>query len=292
MTHRKYSFVPECYDAGHDFQFVSLKQKIDLCEKKLGELYIQSSMSVENDSHTDSSDNSDEFKNIITFNVPKKIRSYRQKRKQAELEVDICIEQYIKENKALENRKTILENYIKKCMSELVKNNNEAIPVFIGAIYHIICELYNMDYFDGGFSPEPCECGQCGTFASYQVNLFCKCGKCTPEEYLLKLSEASLKKVYEILLFHKSKIQPVVDSLLYYHHFHGKHISSLEYSFSWDPKINSLIIEPVETEAHQPTISKMFSYNRLKDKYYVRKMQRELELMDSDSDNDSDSDYD
>lgn len=297
MNHRKYSFVPECYDAGHDFQFVSLKQKIDLCETKLAELYKQSSVIADDDLHTDSSDsldnsdNSDEFKNIISFNVPKKIQSYRQKRKQMELEIDICIERYINENKALEARKTILANYIKKCMLTLVKNNSESMTVFIGAIYHIMCELYSMDYFDGGFSPEPCECGQCSTFASYRVNLFCKCGRCMPEEYLVKMSETNLKKVYEILLLHKSKIQPVVNSLLYYYHFYGKNISLLEYSFSWDPKINSLVVEQESEETPQPTISKMFSYSRLKDKYYMQKMQREMELMDSDdSDDDSDSD--
>ena len=28
MEHRKYAFVPECYDEGHDYQFVFIKNKI------------------------------------------------------------------------------------------------------------------------------------------------------------------------------------------------------------------------------------------------------------------------
>src|SRR5438876_10338455 len=39
MKHRKYAFVPECYDLGHDKQFKLINDKINLCEEKLYELY-------------------------------------------------------------------------------------------------------------------------------------------------------------------------------------------------------------------------------------------------------------
>src|SRR5258706_1716205 len=35
MAHRLYAFVPECYDNGHDFQFVKLQKNIAKCEKLL-----------------------------------------------------------------------------------------------------------------------------------------------------------------------------------------------------------------------------------------------------------------
>ena len=38
LQHRKYAFVPECYDDGHNYQFEMLQDKINLCETKLMEV--------------------------------------------------------------------------------------------------------------------------------------------------------------------------------------------------------------------------------------------------------------
>ena len=34
LKHRKYAFVPECYDKGHNIQFEMINEKLDVCEKK------------------------------------------------------------------------------------------------------------------------------------------------------------------------------------------------------------------------------------------------------------------
>ena len=39
MAHRKYAFVPECYDDGHNKQFEIINNKMDICEKKLFAIY-------------------------------------------------------------------------------------------------------------------------------------------------------------------------------------------------------------------------------------------------------------
>lgn len=45
IKHRKYAFVPECYDEGHNFQLEMVQDKINQCEKKLSTLYEENMLS-------------------------------------------------------------------------------------------------------------------------------------------------------------------------------------------------------------------------------------------------------
>ena len=302
MKHRKYAFVPECYDEGHDFQFTLIKQKINLCETKLAELYkttnmitnevyVKSTKPKKNKKNSSSSSSTNSDDGIDSnISIPARIYKYQKQRQVISTDIDQYISQYIEENKIIKERKKILVNYIRKCILGLIRNNDTDLSLFCSTIYYILCELYSIDYFDRDFVPERCNCNRCDNFVSYKMDQFCGCTHCTDERFLLKLSEENLKKMYELLLLNKSKIQPVINSLLYYYHFYGKNIIALNYELTWDNKINSLVLKQIFVE-EQIKKSKLFSMTRLRDKYYIQKMQQEFELIDSDdSDSDDDSD--
>lgn len=306
MKHRKYAFVPECYDEGHDFQFILIKQKIELCEAKLAELYKETNMitdmpynemiesvksikpkakskakskSNSNSKSKSKSDSDDEIESNIS--IPNRIYSCRKQRSVISDDFDTYVEKYIQENQMMELRKSILVGYIQKCVLGLRKQDRTDLPIFCSAIYHILRELYYIHYFESDFVPERCNCSNCDNFLAYKIDLFCKCGHCTDEGFLLRMPEDNLKKMYELLLFNKAKVQMVLNSLLYYYHFYGVNIIHLDYELNWDSKINSLVLKQIFVEG-QMKRSEMLGLSRLKDKFYMQRMRREYEMMNGD----------
>jgi hypothetical protein len=288
MKHRQQHIVPECYDEGHDTQFKIIKQKLDQCEAKLFKLYAGQ---VKNESNEENKSRSDEDNSGSPMsedpkkptNISQKIRKCQHQRNQTETNWNTFLDKYIQENKIIEENKARMANLVKKNILPMIRNNTEALAVFCGAVYHIIRELYKICYFEKDWEPRKCDCGKCDNYPIYRVGIFCACSHCNSEDFFLNVPEDNLKKVYELLLFQKTRIQPAVNSLLYLYHFYEDNIMNLEYEMTYDPSLKAMVLEPTEIEEEIPR-SELMALDRLKEKVYFKKIERDYDLVSTSDD--------
>jgi len=268
IKHRKYAYVPECYDIGHDYQFVKLKNQIEICENILAELYTESScVNKFQESSEESEDDGfqeDEFQeessdelrqeNVKTF--PKRISKYIRHRKKIELEIDEWINKYIKENEEILRRRTVLVDNIMKLSLELfnpydLDNAMEFAFAKCVMIYNLTHKLFLMGYLpknDKGhsirtFVPTKCKC--CDQYEVVDLQLSCRCifENNTILKYLSLPSIDTLKQFFGLLLYNKDTIAEIVEDIKSLYEEYKDHTMFLRLYLVWNPLTSKLTIQ-------------------------------------------------
>jgi len=171
LEHRKYAFVPECYDRGHLYQLKKLNSLMLECEKVLSEMY-ESDKSVAdvmiedeaNDSENSDSNNYNISSNINTLKDDrlKKEEDVRIKYKSFlddEKNVNSLMQSYIDENtKKKEYKLSIVKLMVKthkNMLLQLVIDSSMLSDtvelVFFTGLFNIIVTLISIGYFDGNY---------------------------------------------------------------------------------------------------------------------------------------------
>lgn len=275
VKHRSYALVPECFDSGHDFQFTKLKQQIEICETILSKLYAQQS-----ESSSESSVDYDEG----TIYVPKQKTLYQRVKKcrqDTEKDINLWIDKYIIDNKAIMDNRISLVGLIEKFIGNMFKPYNADISPFIQCVMvtGLVSELCRIDYLEEGFKPRMCEYCGCGSYVPYTLTVTCECVQAIEQTvfaYYNLSAMDGIKEYYETLLFKRSMILPMVKEIVYLHKLHGDKLIDRKLYLTWTPNLGRLKIEQerLDTEDDIPYRKhhQFMALNRLKDKFYRKKL--------------------
>jgi hypothetical protein len=137
MEHRNSCIVPCCRDYGHDMQFILIKEKINICENQLIQLYTLL-LEEKKEEITTSADIKDIENKEEDTDIIEEIKTFRQKRVNDEKETNRVIGDYIKKNKVILKEK---KEAIDKIYSELLR----FIPKDTKHIYYLmICMIFSV----------------------------------------------------------------------------------------------------------------------------------------------------
>jgi len=296
--HRKVAFVPECYDEGHDYQFTMLKQKIDICENEIKNIY---------DSY-DKKNNVPKKETIITtendlmdvcengsydlMTIPNKVEKFKNIRKNKDLDIDEQIEQYIKVNaeelKKKDSIKQITMKYIKLMYKE--KNYGHLSGLMMIVPLHKICdELYQMKYFDDDYAPLRCKCGKCDNYVCFDIVLGCECIKYSNIDlYFNGATYTAISKFYTLILRNKDKIMPILDDYIHYHKIYGPDVITMKLTLEWSIDKKRMVIGENDYWMDDLKKSKLKSLKRVKlgclGRKYFDMFKKDIDDNESDSD--------
>lgn len=285
LKHREYAIAPNLYDQGHDFQFIELTNKIDLCETKLRFLYLEHESKTKETIEYKNSDSSDEDKNKIVvyqknpITIAQKIKLNKERRAIKERETNQCIEKYIKENEDTIERKRQLAYNLFKCVSLLFDSEDLIDRPLIISMISLVIKLNSINYFSSNFTPKRCQHPACKCTIPYSlclggehINMYrCFC------QYMEFFSEEELKRIFENFLLNKNKIMHFAEDIFSLYYEYEDDVIFIDVNLVWNGKELDLIEddserEPVKTIKH----SKQFAIARLKDKYYEREMTKNM----------------
>lgn len=286
IRHRKYAFVPECYDAGHDYQFVRLKELMENCENILSNLYASTNstsnpepLSEEDDEEVFSDDDEDDELTLIK----QKVNNHIKHRREMEADVDNWINKYIEENEEiLKERKYLIYNIVKfilelfnpNCLDE--NDMDDAFPKSV-IIYTLVHKLHSMGYltkdhkgqFIREYVPRKCRCKECTHYGATDLVLSCKCiiENNTIMKYFSLPTVETLKIFFSILLYNKETIKGVVEDVKFLYNIYQDQLMFKKLYLIWNPLKSRLTIEE-NSNPHQMKASRMLAITRLKKKAY------------------------
>lgn len=282
LKHRRYAFVPECYDEGHNAQFTLISNKLKLCEDKLFEIHTEYEQVNKQNEVMEPIESVEEdtkpIKNNIIDTIPEEINKQKTKRVNNEKEEMLLVEKYIKHNQKLLDKRDSL-NYV--CFNiimnlvepEMLLDDENTFDMCV-YLHHLTRELYSIAYFEPDFKPEKCKECACNNFITYDVTLACACifRHNTIQKYLNLMSEKALRTFCELMLFHKEKLRPLVSDLIELHDQYGDKLLSVKVILKWSKKLNRLALrESFEPEPIK--MSKLMADRRLKKQYFMQKYQ-------------------
>ncbi len=291
--HRKYAFVPECYDEGHDYQFVKLKGLIDKCENILGELY--SSTPSESDS-TESDGSVEGDLESIDTTVKASVTKYRKYRRNIENDIERWINKYIQDNKIILERRELLAKHIAKITLEMFDTygceyDEELDYSFEKCVmmFHLSRRLHNMGYLpkdstgkkNKAYVPQKCRHCNCNEYEATDLKLGCGCifEANTISKYLNLCSEDTLKQYYGTLLFNKEKIIPILSDIKLLYALYGNNLLFMKLYLLWDPLKQRLVIEQNMNTTPMKQ-SRLMAATRLKNKVYQKRYQQMEPFLD------------
>lgn len=291
MLHRRYAFVPECYDVGHDKQFTILMDKLNECEKILSELYEKVNHISKLSELSESSE-----EQITIVNLPKKINKRNNNRKKVETENDDWINKYIEENKLILSQKAELVNNIEFFISKLFdpQDEEEAFDFLFEKcvmVDKLTRRLYALGYlpkdYNGGpvhdskgkivpdLNPSFLEKCHCGNYKGFDLKLMCGCiyEYNMIFSYFNLSSYDSLSMFYGTMIHNKDKIQAVVHDLISLCGVYRHEVMYKKLYLMWDSIQSRLrIVEnPCQTRVKY---SKIMARDRLKDKYQRQQLNK------------------
>lgn len=280
--HRKYAFVPECYDEGHMYQFVKLNQQMETCEKILEELTEElSSKSGDSEEHSKKHGKIKDVEIVVESNKGRRVvRNYKQYRMEKEAEIKAFMEHYIKENALLLEQRDklilLISNYIESLYTLIDVDDEMSLFVKNISTYNLTHGLYHSRYFDRKFTPERCEDILCGCYLDYDAVLGCSCVRMNNSiyKYYHMLKEDTIKKFYEVILLNKARLVPLLGDVMNLYRKYGEGVIFVKVHLVWDPQLKRLTLEPNLYE-DLPKMSKVFAQSRLKNKYYQQQRQQE-----------------
>lgn len=312
IKHRKYAFVPECYDYGHDKQFEIIQEKLNKCESVLSKLYEEyktahmisdTPTSTESSNYggdvksDDSDDDNRDYDDTITKSdnyavslVPKKIKKYNKKRMQREENIDNIMNQYMKKNQEVLERRDKLINIILKTIKQqyhsLIEVDDDNIFILTMIIHHLTKTLYEIGYYVSDYKPQRCKDCCCGNYICYDVRLGCGCFYRYDEvkEYLNVMTEHTLRMFFEVLLRNQDKTKPILADMVWFYKLYGDSLLNIEIEGIWDDKKNRLILRVAEYITDKKP-SRSMSRLRMKKKVLKRILEKEEEF-DIDSSDD------
>lgn len=284
--HRKYAFVSELHDSGHNYQFELLESQMLKCEDILSQLYTENS-SIENASITPNSVNNVSINNSIqpvkhTLTISEKIQKCRQRRKECEE----YINQYIDDTEITRINKLLLTINIVKCINMMFGEyiTNQDATDATDAIDESAESIENKDqdddekYYDQEYVNKLCNyqvmyirCLMIFDLAHTLNNIGYFTGKFSIKriygfslgtnkmenivhlyDYLLTMSESFLKKGFEILLFNKNKLLPFTTDVRCLTSHFGKKCTTIKLCLVWKNEETRMVIVKNDTPAHLP----------------------------------------
>jgi hypothetical protein len=178
MEHRKIAFVPECYDAGHDYQFVFIKNKILECERLICELNLKDEQNKRYQNNCYNVLEMEECREIVKYepieNVTEVIMRKNRERQKIEEDVEEIMERYRKENEKILEKRLLLQRLIINYIGKVLDKYNQNKYIMYVAVLCIIREVERTGYFFEKFKPAKC-CHDCGHYVSIPFILGCKC---------------------------------------------------------------------------------------------------------------------
>ena len=287
LKHRKYAFAPEFYDAGHDYQFTLLKERLDECETILSKLYYESSLKE----FSSTLPSVNESENNMVLTIPQKIKKCNKRRQDIEDDIENWINKYIEENREIMDRKYGLINnitiFILRMFDEYDFDNaiENAFPKCVMA-YHLVRTLREYGYFSkdqqGNLLKEyvPFRCGKdcnCDGYEALDLNLVCGCIRenNTIAKFFNLCSEDGLKIFFGTLLFNKDKILPLIEDIKSLYMFHMGYTMHLKLYLEWNPSQSRLEIVQNFNRKHIPS-SSVLAVSRLKKKHQAQQIKKLL----------------
>lgn len=290
LKHRKYAIAPELYDDGHDHQFAKLGKQIDACEFILNELYD----SIESDEYDSSSSSEEETYAIVRYNqndqnnkngkyknIADKVKQCRRYRAEQERDINMWVDRYTQENKViLDRRRKIVEHivmYIDKLFEDVDPDGIMCILVKSVVIFNLSLELHKIGYFTNRFVPSRCKEKHCSCFVPYDVKLGCGCifENNSLNKYFGLLTEESLKSFFEAILINKSRLLPLTEDIFNLYQKYDQDIMFLKSHLVWDQLLKRLTLCENFQKKEEP-LSKILASTRLKNKFYQRKLNKDL----------------
>jgi hypothetical protein len=289
FKHRKYAFVPECYDEGHDYQFIKLKQLMKECENILGELY---SIDFDNQDSEEKEDrlSDEEIYEEKIEEIPRRINKHIRHRKNVENDTDIWINKYTQENQEILNKRVTLINHIIKISLELMSRSSEideddedededdiTESAFVKCviIYNLTYRLHNMGYLTKdnrgqplkGYVPNKCKC--CNGYEAVDLLLSCKCifENNTLLKYFSLPTIESLTEFFRVLLYNKERILAVAEDIKYLYMIYEDNLLFQKLYLIWDPLKSRLAIQE-NPDSQMINPSKIMKLSRLNKKAY------------------------
>lgn len=265
--HRKYSFVTDLHDEGHNYQFEKLNLKLLKCETILSELYdIKLSKDIV-DVKIIKKDKEPKRLNIQIKSEIKRLQTYR---KNIKAESDDYINKCIEENKILLEEKKKLISQLSKCVynlfltlekdeiniyvynfsgeyiliDDIIKNDGKLmigiIPILI---VQLVVKLYTIGFFNNVDDLK-----YDNKLISFDI---IKCESSTIEEFLLQYSVTEIKNIYQLILYSKRGIQKLLYCLItdlvniYLEEIHERR-KSATYSLFWNNELKQFWFIPSE----------------------------------------------
>jgi hypothetical protein len=282
MTHRKYAFVPECYDAGHDFQFIMLQNKIKECEIKLQEAKIILQKLEKAPENLFQVLDDEEPSEIIEITIKQSVEV----RKKEQEDVDALVEKYIAENneyvKICIEMNNIINEYVNSFLAETPYVGDQ---IFIYFIWRIVFRLYSMQYFKDGFKPAECFCGACDNQVPYQL-LF---SNPKYKEKIKKMMANFNSYIFlnsmcfhcvdyfcELLLYNREKIEPVLEDMLQLYEKYTTNFITTDFILIWDVKLNRVVMRQMDIRMPKNLTLKQ----RLRYKFETRKQLEQHDFID------------
>ena len=287
--HRKYAFVPECYDEGHDYQFTKLNNLIDDCEQSLSRLYDTSILEEYNTavSHESSLDsNEEDIPNVAHRSISDSLMIYTQKRKEIEADIDEWMDKYAEDNQAILHKRFILIDNIARIIFAMfnpydLEDATEFAFAKCVMLFNLTRKLHSLGYLSNNssgipmekFIPRKCQHCDCNGYEATDLALVCSCiyHATTIQKYFNLSSEESLKQFLGVLLYNKAKISAVVEDIKALYLVHRDHVMFMKLYLVWDPlKSRLTIVQNLNTFQMKP--SKIAAIGRLRNKFYQQKV--------------------
>jgi hypothetical protein len=291
MKHRNYAYVPECYDSGHNLQFKIIQDKIDICNSKLYVAYksyavktktpIQAEINI-TENNINNCDKDDEIEKIMQG-----MHDFKKRQKEDTRETQRVLQEYMKENKIETEKKSKLVSLYVKAIKPIVdliemKTLDEKGQYIIQTtIFHIALRLNNLDYFDGNYEPEKCDC-DCGSYLSHGISLGCRCnlGYDNISSYMNSHTIYHLKMVYMLVLNNQSIIKEFIKDVIYHYKLYDDTIFTTDFELLWNDTENRLKIKEADCKIEKK--SKYMARFRLKDKLLRKKCEEDIYLSSDD----------
>lgn len=296
-AHRKYAFVPECYDAGHDHQFTKLKNLIDGCENILSKLYSQQANAILKKDSSSSSETPDskpsktpkssrkkKNKRVVAANID--LARYIKKRKDIEADIEQWIGKYVRENRQILKERELLNTNIIAYILEMFNPDDPDDACEHGfskcvMIFNLVHTLYSIGYplVDGyghvldRYVTQRCQHCECQGYQAITLHLVCSCiyQVSSVGQYFNLSNEATLKQFYGLLLHNRAQILPLIDDIKSLYLVHRDRTMFLSLYLVWDSTKNRLIIEQ-NLNGRPVKHSKLLATTRLKNKYYEQRV--------------------
>lgn len=281
LKHRRYAFVPECYDEGHNKQFSFILARMNKCEEMLREIH-KLNEEIRQDQYNDLQQEQEQLpvKENIMHTIPNIIEKKKTKRENNEKEETRLIEKYNQENMEYLEKRGKLNDVCFNIIISFLEEYDDDIDIFeiTVLIHHLTLELYKLGYFEDNYTPEKCKDCNCGNYVSYDVRLACGCifQNNTVPKYLNLMSDSTIKKFCEIMLFHKQKLLPVINDLIeLYSYYQQELLVKHKVTIGWDKEDARLKLD-ICFDKEPEKVSRLMARMRMKKKDYFIKYGKEF----------------
>ena len=257
LKHRKYAYVPETYDFGHDVQFEILQQDMLLCEAKIRKTIQSQNKEVTKQDHHQYKNEDEVVSQVSLQSIDRKeeknqndkhlkrIAHFKAQKNREDLKFNKVLQKNIKENELIMHNRTKVATLLVKLLNGLdVKIDNNSFLQL--ATLYIIIELHNNLYFKEYYEPPPCPNCACGGFKNVNFVLGCYCLFKNNDDMVQHFAQSSfeltiMKRLIDDILKNQDKIKPIAKDFLQCYQYFGMKLVCKVMTLSWDEESNRLL---------------------------------------------------